>query len=186
MDYDGDEKINNTRQLEDAFGQEYRELRNQLKKTPRQLRLGRQYFSRLQHELYTEKIQSDMDDNNITTACEEVHQTGGFDLLLFSNDSGFISTARDRGLPSVLVDFPQTLPRKKDITWEAASTALYLHAVQFGILELPKIDLYGVWPRKRPEDWDAEKLAVRCRSPVVAKQLNRYQNILDQSQAETQ
>ena len=186
MNYDGDEKIKNTRQLEDAFGQEYRELRNQLKKTPRQLRLGRQYFSRLQRELYTEKVQSDMEDNNITAACEAVHQTGGFDLLLFSNDSGFISTARDRGLPSVLVDFPQTLPRKKDITWEDASTALYLHAVQFGILELPKIDLYGVWPRKRPEDWDAENLAVRCRSPVVAKQLNRYQNILDQSQAETQ
>ncbi|WP_267642053.1 hypothetical protein [Haloarchaeobius amylolyticus] len=181
MNYDGDEKINNTRQLEDAFGQEYRELRNQLKKTPRQLRLGRQYFSRLQRELYTEKIQSGMEDNNITVACEGVHQTGGFDLLLFSNDSGFISTARDRGLPSVLVDFPQKLPRKKGVTWEDASTALYLHAVQFGILELPKIDLYGVWPRKRPEDWDAEKIAVRCRSPVVAKQLNRYQNILDES-----
>ncbi|AZH26710.1 hypothetical protein [Haloplanus aerogenes] len=186
MNYDGDEKINKTRQLEDAFGKEYRELRNQLKKTPRQLRLGRQYFSRLQRELYTEKIQSEMEDNNITAACEEVHQTGGFDLLLFSNDSGFISTARDRGLPSVLVDFPQTLPRKKDVTWEDASTALYLHAVQFGILKLPKIDLYGVWPRKRPEDWDTEKLAVRCRSPVVAKQLNRYQNILDASPGESQ
>jgi hypothetical protein len=185
MDYDGDEKINNTRQLQDAFGKEYGELRNQLKKTPRQLRLGRQYFSRLQRELYTEKIHSDMEDNNITAACEKIYQNGGFDLLLFSNDSGFISIARDRGLPSVLVDFPQTLPRKKDVTWEEASTALYLHAVQFGLLELPKIDLYGVWKRKRPQEWDAEKVAVRCRSPVVAKQLNRYQNILESS-TETQ
>lgn len=184
MDYDGNEKINNTRQLEDAFGQEYRELRNQLKKTPRQLRLGRQYFSRLQRELYTEKIQSEMEDNNITAACEEAHQTGGFDLLLFSNDSEFISAARGRELPSVLVDFPQSLPQKEDVTWEDASTALYLHAVQFGILELPKLDLYGVWPRKRPEDWDAERLAVRCRSPVVAKQLDRYQNILNESTAQ--
>ncbi|WP_336326478.1 hypothetical protein [Halovenus sp. HT40] len=175
MDYEGDEKINNTRALEDAFGGEFGELFNQPKGTPRQLRLGRQYWSRLQKELYTEKIPSDTGDNAITAACEN----SGFDLILFSNDSGFISAGRDRGLPSVLVDFPETLPRRKDVTWQDAATALYLHAVQFGILELPKVDLYGVWPRKEPDEWESDTLAVRCRSPVVEKQLSRYQNMLD-------
>jgi hypothetical protein len=175
MDYEGDEKINNTRALEEAFGDEFGELFNQPKGTPRQLRLGRQYFSRLQKELYTEKIPSDTGDNAITAACEE----SGFDLILFSNDSGFISAGRDRGLPSILVDFPESLPRKKDVTWEDAATALYLHAVQFGILHLPKVDLYGVWPRKEPDEWETDTLAVRCRSPVVEKQLSRYQNIWD-------
>jgi len=178
MDYEGDEKINNTRALEDAFGDEFGELYNQPKGTPRQLRLGRQYWSRLQKELYTEKIQSDTGDNAITAACEE----SGFDLILFSNDSGFISAGRDRGLPSILVDFPDSLPRKKDISWEDAATALYLHAVQFGILHLPKVDLYGVWPRKEPDEWEADTLAVRCRSPVVEKQLDRYMKMIDEAE----
>lgn len=178
MNYEGDEKINNTRALEDAFGDEFGELYNQPKGTPRQLRLGRQYWSRLQKELYTEKIQSDTGDNAITAACEK----SGFDLILFSNDSGFISAGRDRGLPSILVDFPDSLPRKKDISWEDAATALYLHAVQFGILQLPKVDLYGVWPRKEPDEWQADTLAVRCRSPVVEKQLDRYLKMIDEAE----
>jgi len=182
MNYDGDEKINSTRDLEAAFGQEYGELFNQPKGTPRQLRLGRQYWSRLQRELYTEKIQSETGDNAITSACED----SDFDLILFSNDSGFISAGRDRGLPSIHVDFPESFPRRKDVTWEDAATTLYLHAIQFGILDLPKLDLWGVWPGKKPDAWETDTLAVRCQSPVVAKQLNRYQTILDESTAQTQ
>lgn len=177
MDYEGDEKINNTSALEEAFGDKFGELFNQPKGTPRQLLLGRQYWSRLQRELYTEKIKSDKGDNEITAACED----SGFDLILFSNDSGFISAGKERGLPSILVDFPESFPRKKEVTWEDAATTLYLHAVQFGILELPKVDLYGVWPRKRPEDWDTDKMAIRCRSPVVAKQLDRYLQMQDEA-----
>jgi len=169
-DYDGDEKINNTRALEDAFGNEFGGLFNQLKGTPRQLRLGRQYWSRLQRELYTEKIKSDKGDNEITAACEN----SGFDLVLFSNDAGFISAGKECGLPSIRVDFPQSFPRKTDVTWEEAATTLYIHAVQFGILRLPKVDLYGVWKRKESEEWESDTLAVRCRSPTVEKQLSRY------------
>lgn len=169
-DYDGDEKINNTRTLEDAFGDEFGDLFNQLKGTPRQLQLGRQYWSRLQRELYTEKIKSDKADNEITAACED----SGFDLILFSNDAGFISAGIECGLPSIRVDFPQNFPRKTDVTWKEAAATLYLHAVQFGILQLPKIDLYGVWKRKKSEEWESDALAVRCRSPTVEKQLSRY------------
>ncbi len=182
MNYDGNEKINNTRDLKTAFGQEYGELFNQLKGTPRQLRLGRLYWSHLQRELYTEKISSETGDNAITAACED----SDFDLILFSNDSGFISAGRDRGLSSIHVDFPQTFPRKKDVIWEDAATALYLHAIQFGILELPKLDLWGVWPGKKADEWETDTLAVRCRSPVVAKQLSRYQNISNEFTAQTQ
>jgi len=179
MDYEGDEKINNTRALEEAFGDEFGDLFNQPKGTPRQLRLGRQYWSRLQRELYTEKIKSDKGDNEITAACED----RGFDLILFSNDSGFISAGKERGLPSILVDFPESFPRKKEVTWEDAATTLYLHAVQFGILQLPKVDLYGVWPRKEPDEWEAETLTVRCRSPTVEKQLSRYLTLDEASEA---
>ncbi len=176
MNYDGNEKINNTRDLKEAFGQEFEELFNQPKGTPRQLQLGRQYFTRLQRELYTEKIRSEIGDNAITAACED----SDFDLILFSNDSGFISSGRDRGVPSILVDLPQSVPRRETVSWEDAATTLYLHAIQFGILELPKLDVWGVWPRKKPNEWETDTLAVRCRSPVVAKQLSRYQNLLSQ------
>lgn len=180
MNFEGNPKIQSTHDLEEAFGREYSELYNQPKQTPRQLHIGRQYFNRLRRKLYTEKIRSDTGDNNITAACENFHQTGGFDLLLFSNDAGFISAARAREIPAILVDLPDTFPRTMKVNWEDAATALYLHTVQFGTLELPKIDLYGVWPRKRPHDWETDTLAVRCRSPVAEKQFDRYMTLMDE------
>lgn len=174
-DYGGEEKINNTRALEEAFGDEWGDLFNQLKGTPRQLRLGRQYWSRLQRQLYTEKIKSKKGDMSITKACED----SGFDLVLFSNDAEFISAGKECGLPTIRVDFPEKLPRNKEVTWEQAATTLYLHAVQFGILELPKVDLYGIWKRKESAEWESDTLAVKCRSPKVEQQLNRYLKICE-------
>ena len=65
------------------------------------------------------------------------------------------------------VEFPNDLPRTVTVSWTDLEHLLYTIAILFGVLVLPKVTVYGVWPGKDGLDWQHKRLKFDCRSPVL-------------------
>jgi hypothetical protein len=167
-----------TSRLPEAFGPEYERVEGQPVSDNRQGILGLYEYRRLMAERRVEEVQSDTGDEAIVNAYDEFRERNRQELLLFSNDHGFVDRARDRGLRSSHVSFPIDTPRKTVVGWSEVQRALYLLTVIFGVLELPKVTLYGVWPEKDGQDWQREQLHVDCRSPNYRETLSRRNAII--------
>lgn len=76
------------------------------------------------------------------------------------------------------VKFPQRVPDSVEVSWRAIQDTLYALAVQFGVLELPKVTLYGVWKGKEGQSWQDETVEIECRSPKVEPLISRDMEIL--------
>lgn len=172
-DYGGNEKIQNTHELEEELDSRFGRLYNQLKGSPREMKLGSLYYRDLNYELYTEEIRSDRGDANILAACEEFHDSKAYDLLMFSEDSEFIEQAQTRRVPSHLIEFQRTLPRRATVSWDDLAVTLYLQAILFGILDLPGVDVYGVWQGKKGQNWKDHELRLDCSSPKIYEKLRQ-------------
>ncbi|NHN41839.1 hypothetical protein G9C85_09375 [Halorubellus sp. JP-L1] len=167
-----------TSRLPQAFGPEYERVEGQPVSDNRQGILGLYEYRQLMAERRVEEVQSETGDEAIVAAYDEFRDRNRQELLLFSNDHGFVDRARDRGLQSSHVRFPIDTPRKTVASWNEIERALYLLTVIFGVLELPKVTLYGVWPEKDGQDWQRERLSVDCRSPNYSETLSRRKAIV--------
>jgi hypothetical protein len=56
--------------------------------------------------------------------------------------------AHGHSIPAQRIEFPSSLPRKTDATWEYLELLLYLLANVFGIVEVPGPTVFGVWRGK--------------------------------------
>ena len=65
-----------------------------------------------------------------------------------------------------------------EASWRAIQDTLYILAVLFGVLELPKVTLYGVWKGEGGQAWQDELIEIDCRSPKVEPLLERDLTIL--------
>lgn len=79
--------------------------------------------------------------------------------------------------------FPVDIPRKVTVSWDELRDVLYTLAVLFGVLQLPKVTLYGVWNGKSGEDWQRQRLDVDCRSENVEEKLRRDRAITTEYEA---
>lgn len=147
--YEGNEKIQSTTELEQELHPKYGRLFNQLKGQQREQRLGQEYYQYLDNQIYSEEIASDTGDTNILAACESFQKDTGHDLLYFSNDDNAIKMARQKNILGVRVDYPRSLGENVKVSWSDFAILLYVHAMLFGIIRLPKVDLYGVWTGDR-------------------------------------
>ncbi|NHN42952.1 hypothetical protein G9C85_15130 [Halorubellus sp. JP-L1] len=168
-----------TSRLPAAFGAEYERVEGQPVSDNRQGILGLYEYRRLMAERRVEEVRSDTGDEAIVDAYDEFRERNRQELLLFSNDHGFVDRARDRGLRSSHVSFPIDTPRKTTVGWSEIERALYLLTVVFGVLELPKVTLYGVWPEKDGQDWQREQLYIDSRSPTYREGLERRTAIVN-------
>lgn len=162
-----------TSRLPQAFGPEYERVEGQPVSDNRQGILGLYEYRRLMAERRVEEVRSDTGDEAIIDAYDDFRNRNRQELLLFSNDYGFVEQAQDRGLRSSHVSFPIDTPRKMVVGWSEIQRVLYLLTVIFGVLEVPKVTLYGVWPDKDGQDWQREQLYVDCRSPTYRETLGR-------------
>ena len=162
-----------TRSLEDAFGPEFARLDNQPAGANREGILGLYEYRRLRDHRYADTIESDTGDESIIDAYTEYDAENRKQVVLLSNDYGFVELARDEGLLAQHVSFPVDFPRKVTVSWDELQDTLYTLAVLFGVLRLPKVTLYGVWNRKSGADWQQQHIEVDCRSNPVAEKLRR-------------
>jgi hypothetical protein len=179
---DWDYKRDGTRELEKAFGEEFSQLWNQPSGSRREGRLGENYYRLLRDHRYADEVPTDRGDDEIVQGYDRYQEDNRKDVLLFSNDRDFIERARSHRVLSQRVEFPQELPRSVDVSWDAIQDTLYVLAVLFGVIKLPKVTLYGVWKGKGGGAWQDEQLRVACRSPKIEPLLERDLQIISDSE----
>lgn len=173
-----------------AFGEEFRQLQNQPAGANREGFLGlyefRRYASRRTADLVPgETTEVETGDSAIIEAYRQYNEGNRKRVLLFSNDYEFIDNAQDAGIWAHHVSFPVDMPRKTTVSWRTLATALYILTIQFAVLNLPKVTLYGVWDGKTGKHWQDEQLRVECRSPVVEPKLQRAISIVERFEQTT-
>ncbi|MDL0120493.1 hypothetical protein PNQ29_12260 [Halobacterium salinarum] len=162
-----------TRSLEDAFGPEFARLDDQPAGSNREGFLGLYEYRQLRDHRYADTIESEKGDESIVEAYADYDANNRKRVILLSNDYGFVERARDAGVLAQHVSFPVDIPRKVSVTWDELHDLLYILAVLFGVLELPKVTLYGVWNGKTGDDWQRRRVDVDCRSDRVEEKLQR-------------
>jgi hypothetical protein len=171
------EKIQNTNELTEELHPNYDRLFNQFKGQPREQRLGLEYYQHLDNQIYSEEKKSEKGDSSILEEAEEFKNESGYDLLFFSNDKNAVEMAREKNILGHKVELPSSLPKKISATWDEFNMLLYVHAMLFGIIRLPKVDLYGVWAGSKGET--REHLLVDCRSREVRQRIQRDIAVLE-------
>lgn len=172
-------KRKDTRSLEEAFGGEFDALWNQPRGPDREGRLGENYYRRLRDQRYAEEITTETGDEAIVAGYDAFQSEGRKDVLLFSNDRDFIELARAHRVLAQWVDLPGTLPEAVTTDLASVQNALFHLAVLFGVLEVPKSTIYGVWSGKDGTDWHEDVLRVDCRSPTLTETMERDRAIIE-------
>lgn len=167
-----------THRLEAAFGQEFERLADQPAGSNRAGLLGLYEFRGRMADRAVDVVPSEAGDEQIVEAYGTYDETNRKRVLLLSNDYGFVERAQERGLWAHHVAFPVDTPRSVRGSWREIADTLYLLTVLFGVLQLPKVTLYGVWDGKSGLEWQHERLDVDVRSPVVEPILTRNETIL--------
>lgn len=175
---DWDHKRTDTRPLEDAFGKPFERIWNQPAGANREGRLGENYYRLLRDSRYADEVVTDRGDEAIVEGYDTYQTDNRKDVLLFSNDRNFVERTRSHRVLGQHVELPNDVPRSTTGSWLELIDVLYVLTVLFGVLELPKVTLYGVWKGKQGQDWSDEMLEVDCRSPKVRNVLERDNAII--------
>lgn len=171
-------KQHNTHELTAAFGEAFARLDDQPAGSNREGFLGLYEYRRLLGERTVDIVHCDRGDEAIVQAYRAFNEESRKRAILFSNDRGFVERATENDVPAQHVDYPVDVPRKRPGSWTQATELLYYLSVLFGVLELPKVTLFGVWNGKHGRHWQDEQLDVDCRSPNVEPRLERDVAIL--------
>jgi len=172
-------KQHQTASLVAAFGEEFERLDNQPAGDNREGFLGLYEYRRLMADRNVDRVACETGDEAIVAGYERFDTESRKDVVLFSNDFGFVDLADDAGLPAQHVDFPRSLPRKTTATWDELASLLYYVAVRFGVVRLPGVTIYGVWNGKDGGHWQREELVVESRSPKIEPLLDRDRTIVE-------
>lgn len=168
-----------TRSLEDAFGPEFVRLDNQPAGANREGIMGLFEYRRLRDHRYADTIPSNTGDEAIIEAYAKYDTESRKNVVLFSNDYGFIDRAHDHGLLAQHIAYPIDVPEDVTVTWDEVVDILYIISVIFGVLKLPGVTLYGVWNGKRGEDWQHERIDIEARSDGLSKVIARDNTLIN-------
>ena len=176
-------KQHQTASLVDAFGEEFGRLDNQPAGDNREGFLGLYEHRRLMADRNVDRVACETGDEAIVEGYRAFDAESRKDVILFSNDFGFIERADEAGVAAQHVDFPRTLPTSTTATWDDLGDMLYYLAVRFGVLRLPGVTLYGVWNGKDGSHWQHDELVVESRSPKIEPLLERDKSIIEAFEA---
>lgn len=171
-------KQHNTHELTAAFGEAFARLDDQPAGGNREGFLGLYEYGRLLSERTVDIVECDRGDEAIVRAYRAFDDESRKRAILLSNDHGFVDRARDNDVPAQHVEYPVDVPRKRTGSWTEATELIYYLSVLFGVVELPKVTLFGVWNGKDGRHWQDEQIDVDCRSPNVEPRLERDVAIL--------
>lgn len=167
-----------TRELTQAFGGEFERLDNQPAGKSRSGFLGLYEFRELMSQRQTDFAYSGTGDADIIQGYDEYMDDHRKEVLLFSNDTGFVEQATDAGIKAQKVAFPPNIPTETSVPWETVCDLLYMLSVVFGVIVLPKVTMYGVWNGKDGSHWKAQELVLDVRSPNLEPRLKRDRRIV--------
>lgn len=167
-------------QLAAALGHEFTRLSGQPNEDSREMRLGLREYRRLRETRPHDIVESPEGDAGIIQGCKDYYDNEPTGVVLFSNDYGFVDRARKQKVPAIHVEFDLDVPRELVGSWDEIARLLYVFAVLFGVIILPKATLYGAWEGKQEQNWQAEEIDVKCRSKSFREILRRDANMITQ------
>jgi len=179
LDWDHKLSGDDARALKEAFGSAFDDIFNQPAGANRQGRLGELHYRQLRDHQYADEVDTGRGDEAIINGYNEYLKESRKDLLLFSNDRNFVERARGQRILAQHIEFPHELPQKTGVTWWECGDILYMLAIIFGTVELPKMSLYGIWTGKEGSDWTDEHIRIDCRSPKISQMLDRDKQLVD-------
>lgn len=168
---DWDYKCHEPEPFEAAFGPQFEEYWNQPLGSARIGRLGQTTYRRIRDIEQAYEIDAETGDESIIDAYDEYNREHRAEIILFSNDRNFVEMAQGHRILAQLIEFPDSLPESRSVSWAEIEHLLYLLGVVFGVLELPNTTLYGVWRGKEQLDWQHERVKLDARSPDLAEML---------------
>lgn len=174
-----DYKCHDTDPFVDAFGSAYEEYWNQPLGSARIGRLGMQTYRKIRDIDQATEIESDTGDEAIIDAYDRYNADRRSQILLFSNDRTFIERATGHTILGQHIEFPSDLPSRATADWGDIEQLVYTLAVVFGIIEVPKTTVYGVWRGKDGHDWRQQRVTLDCRSTTLQPQLETDLSIVD-------
>lgn len=177
-------KQHQTPSLVAAFGEEFKRLDNQPAGDNREGFLGLYEYRRLTADRNIDILESGTGDEAIVEGYRRFEADSRKEVLLLSNDFGFIELAEDTGLLAQHIDFPRSLPNRSTGTWDDFGSLLYYFAIRFGVIRLPGVTVYGVWNGKDGRHWQKEELIIDARSPKIEPLLERDRAIAQAFDAE--
>lgn len=164
---DWDVKCHDTDPYVEAYGDVAEAYWNQPVGSGRISRLGLTAYREIRDIQQAAEIASDRGDESIVGAYADWQANVRGQVILFSNDRGFVERARSHTILAQVVELPAELPSSTPTTWRQLEVLVYLLTVVFGIVELPGLTLQGVWRGKEGIDWQEERVRLDCRSPVL-------------------
>lgn len=176
---DWEYKCHNTAPFEAAFGPTFEEYWNQPLGSARIGRMGLLTYRKIRDIQQADEIQSDTGDEAIIEAYDQYDQDHRNQVLLFSNDRNFIERAQSHTLLAQHIAFPDDLPETATATWRELEHLLYTLATVFGVIEVPKTTVFGVWRGKDQLDWQAQRVQLDCRSTTLAPPLEGDLSIVE-------
>lgn len=179
LDWDYKHSSDDARALQDAFGPAFDEFFNQPAGSSREGRLGELHYRQLRDHQYADGIDTGRGDEAIINGYNEYLKESRKDLLLFSNDRNFVERARGQRILAQHVEFPQELPRETTVSGWEIGDLIYMLAIVFGVIELPKMRVHGVWSGKKGSEWNDEHIRIDYRSPQLRQRLNRDKELVD-------
>ncbi len=174
-----DRKCQDTTPFIKAFGDAFDAYWNQPLGAVRIGRLGLERYRSIRDIQQADEITCEEGDEAIVEAYEEYQSDRRSQVLLFSNDRNFVERAHGHRLLAHWVDLPHDVPRKVTATWDQVGQLLYQLAIQFGIITLPAVTIFGVWSGKEGIDWQRERVDIDCRSPTIREQLEGDLRIIE-------
>lgn len=172
-------KRQDTRSLEEAFGDAFDALWNQPRGPDREGRLGENYYRALRDQRYAEEIETETGDDAIVSGYDEFQTAGRKQVLVFSNDRDFVELAQGHTVLAQRVEFPVEIPTSAETGWAEAQRLLYYFAVLFGVIEIPTMAMFGVWTGKGGTEWHREHVTLDSRSPKITSRLTRDLAIIE-------
>ncbi len=176
---DWDYKCGDTDPFEEAYDDRFAEYWNQPVGDARIGRLGLNAYRKIRDIEEADEIDSGTGDEAIVAAYDEYDDEHRNDVILFSNDRNFVERARSHTLLGQHVELPKELPREATASWRQVEQLVYTLAIVFGVIEVPKTTVFGVWRGKDGMDWREERVEVDCRSTTIEPNLYSDLTIVD-------
>ncbi|MFW6153514.1 MAG: hypothetical protein ACOC42_04060 [Halobacteriota archaeon] len=176
---DWDVKCHDTDPFVDAYGPAAEAYWNQPIGSGRISRLGLTAYREIRDIQQAAELASDRGDEAIIGAYADWQDDVRGQVILFSNDRGFVERARANTILSHVVELPTDWPTTMRASWRELELLVYLLTVVFGIVELPGVTLHGVWRGKEGVDWQEERVKLDARSPPLRDALEGDLSIVE-------
>lgn len=106
------------------------------------------YYPQLRDYRCADEFVTDRADEAVDAVYDDYYDENRKEVLLLCNDRDFVERGVAHRVKSQRVELPDLDLEEIEISWNVIQDTIYVLAIVFGVLKLPKVTTYGVWKGK--------------------------------------